>query len=356
MDLKELRERIDSIDEKILELLNQRTEAVLEIGQLKAKSNSNFYVPHREQAILNRLSTMNPGPFPNEALRVVYKEIMSASLTLEKPLLIAYLGPEASNTHIATIKQFGSSVKYKPVRSQAEVFKEVETGRADYGVVAIENTTEGAVNPTLDAFVKSELKVCSEILVPISHYLLANCSLEDIKSVHSHPQVLAQSRGWIEKNLQHAEVMAAASSSEAAILAAREENVAAIGTKLAAEMYGLNILAEGIQDVSNNMTRFLVIGHHYAQKTGDDKTSVLFSVKHEAGSLANALTLLAKHGLNLTNIQLRPSGVKAWEYIFFVDLEGHIDDAQIKEALGELEEESILVKMLGAYPKAVTNG
>ncbi len=352
MDLTKFRERIDSIDEKILELLNQRTEAVLEIGRLKAKSNSAFYVPHREQAILNRLSTMNPGPFPNKALRVVYKEIMSASLTLEKPLLVAYLGPEASNTHIATIKQFGSSVAYRPVRSQAEVFKEVETGRADYGVVAIENTTEGAVNPTLDAFVKSELKICSEILVPISHYLLANCSLEDIKAVHSHPQVLAQSRGWIEKNLQHAEVMAAASSSEAAVLAAKEENVAAIGTKLAAEMYGLNILAEEIQDVPNNMTRFLVIGHNHAQKTGDDKTSVLFSVKHEAGSLANALTLLAKHGLNLTNIQLRPFGVKAWEYIFFVDLEGHITDDQVKEALEELERESILVKMLGAYPKA----
>ena len=352
MDLKELRERIDGIDEEILRLLNRRTEAVLEIGRLKAKSNANYYAPHREQTILNRLSGMNPGPFPNEALRVVYKEIMSASLSLEKPLIVAYLGPEASNTHIAAIKQFGSSVAYRPVRSQAEVFKEVEAGRADYGVVAIENTTEGAVNPTLDAFVKSELSICSEILAPISHYLLANCSLEDIKEVHSHPQVLAQSRKWIENNLQHTEVVAAASSAEAAITASKEKNIAAIGAKLAAEMYDLNILAEKIQDVPHNTTRFLVIGHHYAQRTGLDKTSILFSVRHEAGSLASALMLLARHGLNLTNIQLRPSGVKAWEYIFFVDLEGHIDDAPVKEALEELEKESLLVKMLGSYPRA----
>ena len=299
---------------------------------------------------------MNTGPFPNTALRIVYKEIMSASVSLEKTLLVAYLGPEASNTHIATIKQFGSSVVYKPVKSQGEVFKEVETGRSDYGVLAIENSTEGAVNATLDAFVKSELKICSEILVPISHYLLSNSPLESIKEVHSHPQVLAQSRGWIEKNLGHAEVVAASSSAEAAILAAKEENIAAIGTRLAADLYGLNVVAEKIQDIPRNMTRFLVIGHHYSQKTGNDKTSILFSVKHEAGSLAQALMLLARHGLNLTNIQLRPSGIKAWEYIFFVDIEGHIDDEPVKGALEELEKESILVKMLGSYPKAETNG
>lgn len=355
MDLKECRKRIDELDEQILKLLNQRTEAVLEIGELKAKNNANYYAPHREQAIINRLTAINTGPFPNSALRIVYKEIMSASISLEKHLSVAYLGPEASNTHIAAMKQFGSSVGYKPVRTQAEVFKEVETGRTDYGVLAIENTTEGAVNATLDAFVKSEVKICSEILMPISHYLLANCSLEDIVEVHSHPQVLAQCRGWIDRNLSHTEVLAASSSAEAAILAKNNENIAAIGTRLAADLYGLSVLAEKIQDIPNNMTRFLVIGHHYSQKTGKDKTSVLFSVRHEAGSLANALMLLARHGLNLTNIQLRPSGVKAWEYIFFVDLEGHIDDAQIKDALEELERESILVKVLGSYPKAEAN-
>jgi len=352
LDLKELRKRIDALDEKILNLLNQRAEVVKEVGRVKTKANASYYVPHREKAVVSRLQSINNGPFPNSALESVYKEIMSACRSLESPLSVAYLGPEASNTHIAAIKQFGSSVTHKPVRSQGEVFKEVETGRADYGVVAIENTTEGAVNATLDAFVKSELKICSEILVPISHYLLSNSSLENIKEVHSHPQVLAQSRGWIENNLAHAEVVAAASSAEAAILAAEKENMAAIGTRLAADLYGLNVLAEKIQDVPNNMTRFLVIGHHYSDRTGSDRTSVIFSVKHAPGSLANALMLLAKHGLDLTNIQLRPSGVKVWEYVFFIDLEGHIDDVPLKEALQELEKESILVKMLGSYPRA----
>jgi len=352
VDLKELRKRIDALDEEILKLLNQRTQAVLEIGRLKAEANASYYAPHREQTIINRLSAINSGPFPNTALRIVYREIMSACRSLEKPLSVAYLGPEASFTHIASIKQFGSSVVYKPMRSEAEVFREVETNRADYGVLAIENSTEGAVNATLDAFVKSNLRICSEILVQISHYLLSNSSLEDVKEVHSHPQVLAQCRGWMEKNLKNVRSVAASSSAEAAKLAAKEDNVAAIGSRLAADLYGLNVLAEKIQDMPNNITRFLVIGGHYSEKTGDDKTSILFSVKHQAGALAKALTLLAKHGLNLTNIQLRPSGMKAWEYIFFVDLEGHIDDEPVKEALGELEKESLLVKMLGSYPKA----
>jgi chorismate mutase/prephenate dehydratase len=352
VDLKELRKRIDTLDEEIVRLLNQRTEAVLEIGRLKAEANASYYAPHREQAIINRLRAMNRGPFPNTALGIVYKEIMSACRSLEKPLSVAYLGPEASFTHIASIKQFGSSMVYKPMRSEAEVFREVETGRADYGILAIENSTEGAVNATLDAFVKSNLRICSEVLVQISHYLLSNSPVEDIKEVYSHPQVLAQCRGWIEENLRDVRMIAASSSAEAAKLAAKQSNLAAIGSRLAADLYGLNVLAEKIQDIPNNMTRFLVIGQHYSEKTSNDKTSILFSVKHQAGALARALTLLAKHGLNLTNIQLRPSGVKAWEYIFFVDLEGHIDDEPVKEALGELEKESLLVKMLGSYPKA----
>ena len=352
MNLQELRKRIDNLDEEILRLLNQRAEIVLEIGELKAKTRGSYHDPSREKEVIDRLIAMNDGPFPGNGLRTVYKEIISACLSLEKVLTVAYLGPEQSFTHIACIKHFGSSVNLKAVRSQAEVFKEVETNRADYGVMAVENSTEGAVTATLDAFVRSELKVCSEFLVRISHYLLANCSLEDIKEVHSHPQVLAQCRGWIDRNLGHARVVAASSSAEAAVLAARESNMAAIGSRLAAERYGLNILAEEIQDVPNNMTRFLVIGQHYSERTGDDKTSILFTVKHEAGALARALTLLAIHGLNLTNIQLRPSGMKAWEYIFFVDLEGHIDDIPVKKALEELERYSLLVKMLGSYPKA----
>ena len=353
MDLNELRQQIDDLDKQILELLNRRTELALNVGKLKAKTNMTYRDPVREQMLLENLVAMNAGrPFPEKALRAVYREIMSACLAVQEPVTVAFLGPEASFTHIATIKHFGSSAKQKPVGSQADVFREVETNRADYGVLAIENSTEGAVNATLDAFVKSNLSISSEILVRISHYLLAKCSMDEIEEVHSHPQVLAQCRNWISKNLSNAKVVAASSSAEASIMASKSKNIAAIGSKLASDLYGLNILAEKIQDMPNNMTRFLVIGHDYSPKTGNDKTSILFSVKHEAGALARALTLLALYGLNLTNIQLRPSGMKAWEYLFFVDIEGHIDDRPVRQALTELEKHSVLVKMLGSYPKA----
>jgi len=355
LDLDELRKNIDILDEEILKLLNQRAEIVKKVGELKAQNKASTFVPHREQTVIDRLIRMNKGPFPNSGLSVVYREIMSACRSLEKTISVVFLGPEATFTHIAAIKHFGSSVNFKPMRSEADVFREVETKRADYGVLAIENSTEGAVNATLDAFVKSNLKVCSEILVQISHYLLSNSPMEEIKEVYSHAQVLAQCRSWIERNLKDMRIVAASSTAEAAKLAAKEKHVAAIGSRLAADLYGLNILAEKIQDIPHNMTRFLVVGHHYSQRTGNDKTSILFSVKHEVGALAYALTLLAKHGINLTNIQLRPFGMKAWEYIFFVDLEGHIDDEQIKLALSDLEKVSILVKMLGSYPKAENN-
>ncbi len=352
MDIKELREKIDSIDEEILRLLNERTKLALEIGKLKAEKDSPTYVPHREQEIVNRLTTINKGPFPNKGLAYVYREIISACRSLEKPLTVVYLGPEATFSHIASIKNFGSSVIYKPMRSEAEVFREVETKRADYGVLAIENSTEGAVNPTLDALVRTNLLICAEILVQISHYLMAKVPIEKVREVHSHPQVLAQCRGWLERNMKDIKLVAESSSAEAAKIASKSDYIAAIGSSLAAELYGLDILAEKIQDIPNNMTRFFVIGHHYSEKTGNDKTSILFTVKHEAGSLAKALTLIADQGLNLTNIQLRPSGMKAWEYIFFVDMVGHIDDEPVKRGIDELEKMSIFVKFLGSYPKA----
>jgi len=352
LDIKELREHIDIIDEEILKLLNKRTEFAIKIGELKSRSDSSCYVPSREKEVIDKLISINSGPFPNTGLSAVYREIISACRSLEKKLSVAYLGPEASFTHIAGIKSFGNAVTYKPMKSESEVFREVETKRVDYGILAIENSTEGAVNPTLDAFVRSDLRVCSEILVQISHYLLSRVPLEEVREVHSHPQVLAQCRGWIERNLKDMKLVAESSSAEAAKLAANSNNIAAIGSFLAAELYGLNILAEKIQDIPNNMTRFFVIGHHYSDRTGNDKTSVLFTVKHQAGALAKALTLLASYSLNLTNIQLRPSGMKAWEYIFFVDIEGHIDDEPVKKALSELGKESLLVKMLGSYPKA----
>ena len=352
MDIKELREKIDALDEEILELLNKRTETILEIGILKTENGSSYYVPHREKEILQRLTAINKGPFPNSGLVYVYREIISACRSLEKPISVAFLGPEASFTHIASIKNFGSSATYKPMRSEAEVFREVETKRADYGVLAIENSTEGAVNPTLDAFVRTNLLICAEILVQISHYLLSKVPLKQVKEVHSRSEVFAQCRGWVERNLKDIKLVAESSTAEAAKIAAKSDYIAAIGSRLAADLYGLDILAEKIQDIPNNMTRFFVIGDHYSERTGNDKTSILFSVKHKAGALAEALTLIADQGLNLTNIQLRPSGMKEWEYIFFVDMEGHIDDEPIKKGMEQLEKESILVKFLGSYPRA----
>jgi len=352
VDIKELREKIDALDEEILELLNKRTETILEIGILKTENGSSYYVPHREKEILQRLTAINKGPFPNSGLVYVYREIISACRSLEKPISVAFLGPEASFTHIASIKNFGSSATYKPMRSEAEVFREVETKRADYGVLAIENSTEGAVNPTLDAFVRTNLLICAEILVQISHYLLSKVPLKQVKEVHSRSEVFAQCRGWVERNLKDIKLVAESSTAEAAKIAAKSDYIAAIGSRLAADLYGLDILAEKIQDIPNNMTRFFVIGDHYSERTGNDKTSILFSVKHKAGALAEALTLIADQGLNLTNIQLRPSGMKEWEYIFFVDMEGHIDDEPIKKGMEQLEKESILVKFLGSYPRA----
>ena len=352
MNIKELREKIDVLDDELLKILNKRTEIILEIGKLKADTGSTYYAPHREQEILQRLTTLNKGPFPNTALTYVYREIMSACRSLEKQISVAFLGPEASFTHIASIKNFGSSVIYKPMRSEADVFREVETKRVDYGVLAIENSTEGAVNPTMDALVRTNLFICAEILVQISHYLLSKVPLKQVKEVHSRSEVFAQCRGWIERNLKDVKLVAESSTAEAAKLAAKSDYIAAIGSRLAADLYGLDILAEKIQDISNNMTRFFVIGDHYSERTGNDKTSILFSVKHKAGALAQALTLIANQGLNLTNIQLRPSGMKEWEYIFFVDIEGHIDDEPIKKGLEQLEKESVLVKFLGSYPKA----
>lgn len=352
MNINDLRNEIDDLDEEIVKLLNKRIEVVLEIGKLKSNSKSSIYVPHREQEIIKRLTDLNKGHFPNDGLANVYNEIISACRSLEKPTSVAFLGPEASFTHIASIKNFGSSVTFKPMRSEADVFKEVETGRADYGVLAIENSTEGAVNPTLDAFVKSELKICAEILVQISHYLMAICPFDEIKEIHSHPQVLAQCRMWLDRNVKDVRIVAESSSAESARLATKGNSIAAIGSELAAEIYGLNILAEKIQDIPNNTTRFFIIGHHYSQRTGNDKTSVLFSVKDKAGALAHALNVMAEQGLNLSNIQLRPSGMKAWEYIFFVDIDGYVEDESVRIALENLEQESVLVKVLGSYPKA----
>ena len=350
-NIGEIRKAIDAIDDSILELLNQRANLVIEIGRIKKEQKSEFHVPNREKEILDRLTSKNPGPFPNVSLQAVLREIFSASLSLEQPIKIAYLGPRATFSHLACIQQFGYSPQYVPVNSIREVFAEVERGLAEYGVVPIENSTEGVISYTLDMFMESELKISAEIMLEVTENLMNKTGkIEDVKKVFSHPQPLAQCRGWLERNLKGVPVSEVSSTTRAAEMAAEDTSIAAIASKLAAEIYGLKIIKEHIEDNTNNFTRFLVISKKYPSKSGNDKTSILFSIKDKAGALYEMLKPFAEHGISLTKIESRPSRKKPWEYHFFVDMEGHYEDDNVRSAIDELEKTCLFVKILGAYP------
>lgn len=352
MNLKVLRSQIDDLDHQILQLLNERAKLVLQIGKLKKKTKSSYYVPHREKEIVARVKNLNRGPFPNDALERIFREVMSACRALEKEISVAYLGPEGSFGHTASLKQFGSSVDYVPIQEQSDIFTEVESGRVDYGVVAIENSTYGVVSDTLDMFLNSNLQICAEILLPISHSLLASCKTNEIDRIYSHRQAFAQCREWLKTSFKGVEQISVNSTSEAAKIASEEKFSAAIASKLAADLYSLKVLYEHIEDNKDNTTRFLVIGKRSGGRSGDDKTSVLFSVKDEVGALMKVLDRFSKHCLNLSKIESRPSRTKAWEYVFFVDIGGHIEDSKMVLALKEIEEVCLFVKVLGSYPKA----
>ncbi|MDE3035325.1 MAG: prephenate dehydratase [Nitrospirota bacterium] len=352
-DIQHFRKEIDRIDDEILRLLNERSKSVIEIGKLKKESdsNANLHTPGREAEIVNRLMAQNQGPFPNEAIRPVYREIMSASLSLEGPQKVAYLGPAATFTHLACIKKFGASAQYIPVNSIKDVFDEVERGRANFGVVPIENSTEGVVNYTLDMFVDSTLLIYGEVLLEVSHYLLSKTGrLEDIAKIYSHPQPIAQCRHWLETNLPQVPVSEVTSTARAAELCATDPAAAAIASELAAQLYGLKIIKARIEDNVHNFTRFLVLSKKAPERTGKDKTSVMISVKDKVGALYDLLRPFASHGLNMTKIESRPSRRKAWEYIFFVDVEGHIDEEPVKKALEEIKSRCLFMKILGSYP------
>lgn len=351
--LEDLRTSIDSIDSRILDLLNERARFVMEVGQLKKAESSEFHVPNREREIYERLTAINPGPFPNEALRSVFREIISASLALEAPMRVAFLGPKATFSHLATMQQFGLSAKLVPQKSIPAVFEEVEKDRALYGVVPVENSTEGVVSHTLDMFMDSQLKIRAEILLEVSHYLLSKTGrLEDIKKVYSHPQPLAQCRNWLDENLPHIPVVDVASTTMAAQIVSEDYSAAAIASEYAASVYDLRVVKERIEDQVNNFTRFLVIGKKLADSSGDDKTSLMFAVKDEPGILYRMLEPFASRGVNLCKIESRPMKKKAWEYIFFLDLVGHISDAHVAAAVEELKGYCQFVKLLGSYPRA----
>jgi len=352
-NLEELRKAIDELDDRILELLNKRAELAVEVGRIKKESNTEFHVPSREKAIVERLTANNPGPFPNESLRTVMREVFSASLSLEKPLNVAYLGPEATFSHLACIQQFGSSARFVPVNSIREVFGEVERGLADYGVVPIENSIEGIIGPTLDMFMETGLGISAEILLPVRLNLMnLTGNASDVKSICSHPQPLAQSRNWLESNMKGVPVAEVSSTTKAARMAASDKSVGAIASSLAAEIYGLRIIKERIEDNISNYTRFLVISKGAPPRTGDDKTSILFSVKDAPGALYRMLKPFADRSINLTKIESRPSRKKPWEYHFFVDMLGHSSDENVAAAIGELGKSCIFLKVLGSYPAA----
>lgn len=354
--LIKLRKRIDQIDNSILSSINERADITMEIGKLKSKSAKPVFSPVREAQVYNRLIKANKtkkGSLSEKYIRSIYREIMSGSLALQTPLMVAYLGPEATFTHIAALDKFGKSLDYLECKSIAEVFTEVERGRASYGVVPIENSIEGAVNHTLDMFVDSDLKICSEAYLHIQHNLLSkHKEISYIKRVYSHQQVFAQCRIWLEKTLPGAKLVSYASTTEAAMVAAQGKGRAAIASRLAAERYGLNILARSIEDSPHNITRFLVIGKQQEEPTKSDKTSIVFSMKDRSGALHDVLTPFKRNKVNLTKIESRPSKTKAWKYYFFVDMEGHIKDKRLRQSLKQLEKHCNYFKLLGSYPTA----
>jgi chorismate mutase/prephenate dehydratase len=352
MNIPEHRHAIDRLDEQIVRLLNERTKHVLAIGEIKLRHGDEIYAPHRELAVLNRIERLNPGPITNESLRAIYREIMSSALVLEKTLTIAYLGPEATFTHLAAIRRFGSSLNYAPQKTIADVFNEVARRRADYGVVPVENSTEGVVTHTLDMFTDSDLKVVAQMVMPIQQCLVGACRINQIKKLYSHPQALAQCRGWLQRNLPDVEVVEASSTTRAAELAAQEKRAAAIASSLAAERCGLDVLQPDIQDNLGNATRFLVLGRQCTPPTGRDRTSLMFSIAHEAGALHRALAAFRRYRINMTKIESRPSKRKAWEYFFFVDIDGHMDDRKVARSLVELGAQCNFVKVLGSYPNS----
>jgi chorismate mutase/prephenate dehydratase len=348
--LKDLRKKIDVIDEKILKLLNQRANEVINVNKLKKRDNLEFYSSEREANILNHLKKMNKGPFSSDDMEIVFKEILSVCRALRKCLNIAYLGPEGTFTHLAAIRKFGKKPQYVPSESISEVFDKVEKGEVDYGVVPIENSIEGVVNYTLDMFFASQLKVCAEITLNISHSLIGKPGRK-IKRIYSNPQVFSQCRKWISRHLPNTELIPTSSTAKAALAIKKDPSGGCIGNKILADIYGLRILSSAIEDSPSNITRFLVISKNDSPPSGKDKTSVLFSIKDRVGALYDFLFSFRKFGINLTKIESRPSKKKPWDYYFFVDFQGHRDSPSVQKALAELEKGCLFVKVLGSYPR-----
>jgi chorismate mutase/prephenate dehydratase len=353
MSLPELRKEIDRVDEQLIGLLNRRAQLAQQIGQAKSTARSHYFTPEREHIVYKRLLTLNKGPLDGTAVRSIYKEIISACIALEKPLTIAYLGPEGTFSHLASIARFGNSSTFVGTESIADVFVQVERSHADYGIAPVENSWAGVVPETLDTFMNSNLRVVSEVYQPITHNLLTRCeTLGAVKRLYSHFQPLAQCRQWLNNHLAQAEKVEVSSTARAAEMAAQEPESAAIATWLAAERCDIPILCDHIEDNPSNRTRFLVLGYNEPEPTGKDKTSLMFSLHNKPGQLAHALNAFEKYDVNLTMIESRPTKTAAWQYLFYIDVQGHTRDAPVTKAVNLLKEHSLFVRVLGSYPEA----
>jgi chorismate mutase/prephenate dehydratase len=352
MSIKELRDKINKIDLQLVKLLNKRAQIVVDIGKLKNKTGEPVYSPDREKEVLAKVIKANKGPLPDKCVSAIWRELMSGSFALERPLRIGYLGPGGSFTHTAAMLKFGQSVEYESLADITSIFEEVSKGHCDLGLVPIENTTGGGVIETLDALIDSDVKICGEVLMAIHHSLLANCLQNQIEKIYSKPEVFAQCRKWLSATFKEAQTVAVASSAKAAQMAADEPKAAAIGSAVAAELYGLKVICENIEDNANNITRFLIIGKEDAKLTGEDKTAILFSTAHKAGALADVLDVFKKYKINLTNIESRPSKKRQWEYYFFVDFLGHRMEKQIQKGLEKAREHCLQLSVLGSFPRA----
>lgn len=346
-----LRQKIDQIDAKVVNLLNDRASLAQRIGRSKSLNSQEVYVPHREKEVLQRVSELNRGPLSAHALSAVFREIISGCRALEAPLNVSFFGAAATYTHLAAREKFGASASLHPTTSIAEVFQEVTQGRVGYGVVPIENSTEGVVAHTLDSLVDSDLKICAEIFLDIHHNLLSRSGKQaDVRRIISHPQALAQCRGWLTDKFPAIPVEEVASTAHAAIRAAEDGTLAAISSAMAKEVYDLKVVAANIEDQSTNITRFLVIGKTTSTPSGDDKTSVVFSVRDKPGVLHRMLQPFARSRINLTKIESRPIKNKPWEYMFFLDLRGHREQIAVSRAIAGLEKNCLFLKILGSYP------
>ena len=350
-ELQKLRNEIDQIDREILTLLNKRASVALKIAEIKKAKELSYYDPVREKKLINKLLELNEGPFSNETIKTLFREILSATLALQESQKIAYLGPEGTFTHLAAIKYFGSFAKFEPQDSIKSIFESVEKGLSKFGIVPIENSNEGTVTYTLDMFTQYEVKISGEIIIPITHHLISlTGEKEKIKKIYSHPHAKAQCREWLNKNMPNISLYDVASTAEAAKQASLDEEIAAIASEFAASIYGLKFVAKHIEDYKNNYTRFFILSKTFPNKTLSDKTSIMFSLQDKPGALYNALKPFKNANINLTKIESRPAKMRKWEYIFFVDFIGHIEDEEVQKTLEKVKSYCIELVHLGSYP------